>query len=167
MARRNDDARFAGRDGEIWRAYTRGETQESIGKRFGITQTRVSQIIVQVRASIPEPDRVALILRETEFLDQMRLTALALVDSRPIPAYSNGKPIIMDDGTPAEDHSGRLAAYDRALKAHERYCRLLGLDAPTRSDVAATVAATGDDIEIVRRIREWRGEGEPQGPPAD
>lgn len=128
--------RLVGRTGEVWKAYVSGATQEAIANEHGISQQRVSQILATVRDSIPEADRAHLVQREVEFLDQMRRMVLDLTDKAPIPAYSNGKPILMEDGvTVAEDHSGRLAAWDRAIKAHERLSRLLGLDAPAKADV--------------------------------
>jgi hypothetical protein len=130
----NDD--LTGRTGDIWRAYLSGETQEQIAKQHGIGQQRVSQILSAIRESIPETDRAHLVQRESEFLDQLRVEALRLVARDPIPAYSNGKPILMPDGTTAEDHSGRLAALDRAVRLHERLSKLLGLDAPAKADVS-------------------------------
>lgn len=133
--------RLEDRNGAIWRAHVSGVTQEAIAAEHGISQERVSQIIRQIRESIPEVDRAHLVQRETEFLERLRVEALKLVDRGPIPAYSNGKPIMSFDGeTIAEDHSGRLAALDRAVRLHERLAKLLGLDAPAKADVSLTVA---------------------------
>lgn len=158
---RSDGDRLAGRNGLIWRAYVQGATQEAIAAEHGLTQSMVSRILTEIRASIPEEDRADLIRRETEFLDRMRCLALDLVDRPPIPAYSNGRPIQMEDGTIAEDHSGRLAAWDRALKAHERLSKLLGLDAAAKVD--ATVRTAPEDIELVQRIRAWKAAREAPG----
>lgn len=160
---RSDQDRLAGRDGVIWKAYVSGATQEAIANEHGISRERVSQILTRIRESIPEDERAHLVRREADFLDQMRRVVLDLVDASPIPAYSNGKPILMEDGvTVAEDHSGRLAAWDRAVKAHERLSKLLGLDAPAKADVslvglereatdaaakAAAAFLAGDDAE--------------------
>lgn len=127
---------LTGRTGAIWQAYIRGATQEAIAAEHGISQQRVSQILAAVRESIPELDRAHLVQREAEFIDHLRTLALDLVDRPPIPAYSNGKMIRMEDGTAAEDHSGRLAALDRAVKLHERLSKLHGLDAPAKADVS-------------------------------
>jgi hypothetical protein len=127
---------LTGRTGRIWTAYVRGATQETIAADHDITQQRVSQIIAEVRDTIPEADRAHLVQRETEFLDQLRAEVLDLWRRPPIPAYSHGKPILMPDGTIAEDHSGRLAAWDRAIKAHEHLAKLLGLLAPTKADIS-------------------------------
>lgn len=153
--------RLEDRNGAIWRAHVSGMTQEAIAAEHGISQERVSQIIRQVRESIPDVDRVHLVQRETEFLESLRVEALKLVDRGPIPAYSNGKPILSFDGvTVAEDHSGRLAALDRAVRLHERLSKLLGLDAAAK--VEATVTTPGD-LEVVQRIRDWRAAQEGTG----
>ncbi|MBE4789950.1 sigma factor-like helix-turn-helix DNA-binding protein [Streptomyces caniscabiei] len=61
--------RLEGRNGAIWRAYLEGRTQEAIAEEFGVSQQRVSQIISEVRESIPEVNRVAAALLDLERLD--------------------------------------------------------------------------------------------------
>lgn len=156
-----DGDRLAHRNGEIWRAYVAGKTQDAIAAEFGLSQRRVSDIIAEVRETIPPEDRAHLVQREADFLDEMRQVVLELVQGPPIPAYSNGRPILMPDGSIAEDHSGRLAAWDRAIKAHERLAKLLGLDAAAK--VEATVTAP-EELEVVQRIRAWKAA---QGEAAD
>lgn len=134
--RRIETDDLTGRTGRIWRAYVAGATQEAIAAEHGIGQQRVSQILAEIRDTIPDTERKHLVQRETEFLEQLRSEALDLWHRPPIPAYSNGKLILMEDGTAAEDHSGRLAALDRAVKLHERLAKLLGLDAPAKADVS-------------------------------
>jgi ParB-like chromosome segregation protein Spo0J len=135
--RRAEDPTLTSRNGAIWRAYVEGATQEALADQYDLSRQRIGQILGDIRATIPEPDRSQIVQRELDFLDQLRRTALDLVNRPPIPAYSNGKPILMDDGSTAEDHSGRLSALDRAVKLHERLTRLLGLEA------AEKVAITG------------------------
>lgn len=128
--------RLDDRDHAIWEAYVSGATQIAIAADFQISRQRVSQIIVKVRETLPEADRAHLVQREAALLDRLRREALKLWDMPPIPAHSHGKIILMEDGTPAEDHSGRLAALDRAVKLHERLSKLLGLEAPAKADVS-------------------------------
>ncbi|MCX4906864.1 sigma factor-like helix-turn-helix DNA-binding protein [Streptomyces sp. NBC_00878] len=61
--------RLEGRNGQVWRLFLEGHTQEAIAERFGISQQRVSQIIDEVRESIPEVARVAAALLDLERLD--------------------------------------------------------------------------------------------------
>ena len=61
--------RLHGRDGAIWRSYLLGRTQEAIAAEHNITQQRVSQILAEVRASIPEDARTDAALVDLERLD--------------------------------------------------------------------------------------------------
>jgi hypothetical protein len=134
-------ARLDGRNGDVWRAYVSGETQESLAQRYGIDQSRVSQICSAVRASLPAEDIDARRQRYVELLDRQLAMVAALVESEPIPAYSNGKPILDEHGNVALDHTGRLNALKAGLAVTERVAKLLGLDAPARADVNVTGAA--------------------------
>src|SRR5688572_7411287 len=100
------NARLAGRNGEVWKAYIRGEVQVSIAERFELTPARVSQIIKADKASIPEEDKADLRQMAAELYTAWLLETAKLVDADPIPAYSNGRPIIGKDGQVVEDHSG-------------------------------------------------------------
>jgi DNA-binding MarR family transcriptional regulator len=133
--------RLTGRNGDVWRAYCAGETQESIAQRFGIAQPRVSQIVTTVRASIPAEDTDARRQRYVELLDRQLAMVAELVESEPIPAYSNGKPVLDKDGNVALDHTGRINALKAGLAVTERVAKLLGLDAPARTDVNLVTAA--------------------------
>ena len=61
--------RLEGRNGEVWRLYLQGHTQESLAEQFGVSQQRISQVINEVRESIPEVNRVAAALLDLERLD--------------------------------------------------------------------------------------------------
>lgn len=130
--------RLEGRNGAIWRAHTSGQTQEAIAAEYGITQGRVSQILSAVRASLPVEDRADLVRREVDLLDRLRTEALELWAADPIPAYSNGKPIELPDGTVAQDHTGRLAGLKAAVDLHTRLAKMLGLDAATKVEATVT-----------------------------
>jgi len=131
--------RNADRDRAIWRSYLNGHTQQEIADQHGLTQPAISLILSKIRKSLPELDRADLVRREVDLLDRLRAESLELWDMRPIPAYSNGKPILMEDGvTVAEDHSGRLAALDRAVRLHERLAKLVGLEAPSKVEATVT-----------------------------
>lgn len=146
--------RLEGRNGAIWRAHTSGQTQEAIAAEYGITQGRVSQILSAVRASLPVEDRADLVRREVDLLDRLRREVLELWDAPPKPAYSNGRMMVDEDGLPIPDHSARLAAVDRAVRLHERLSKLVGLDAAQKTE--ATVKVDPEDLEVVKRIREWK-----------
>lgn len=124
--------RLEGRNGEIWRLFCRGRTQESLAEQFGISQPRVSQIINEVRDSIGPVERADIVKRESDLLDQLRAEVLDLWEKGPNKAYAaNGREL---EGV--EDHSGRLAALAAADRLTARMHRLLGLDAPAKLDLS-------------------------------
>jgi hypothetical protein len=103
--------RLDGRNGEIWRAYLFGKTQEAIAEEFGIHQTRVSQIIRDVRESLPETDANELRRADLERLDAMLPNNILMAIA------------------------GDKDAVNSVLKIMERRAKLLGLDAPTKQEV--------------------------------
>lgn len=158
----NDGPRLEGRNGEIWKWYCRGMTQVALAEKYGLSNQRISQIIAEVRESIPPEDKDQVRREHLELAREMRAELAKLVDKGPIPAYSNGRPITLDDGTTAEDHSGRLAAMDRLTRWLERESKLLGIDAPTRVDATVALteqeAATALAAEAAARMAEHGGE---------
>lgn len=63
--------RLEGRDGQVWRAYILGRTQEAIAAEHGISQQRVSQILSEIRSSIPATDRADAALVDLERIDML------------------------------------------------------------------------------------------------
>lgn len=161
MPRGNEDDRLDGRDGEIWRAYVGGSTQEAIASRFGISQSRVSQIIAAVRASVQPEEKEHLVQREIDFLDQLRERMMAAVDAPLPPAFTqSGKILTTPGGHIVLDDSSRLAAVDRAVRLHERLSKLLGLDAAQKLDVTTTEAAQAQAAKRAAEAAAYLAEGE-------
>jgi hypothetical protein len=156
--------RLDGRNGEIWRQHVSGVTQEALAEKYEISHQRVSQIIAQVRESIPPEDKDKVRQEHLELLRGLRVELTKLVDAGPIPAYSNGRPIVLENGAVAQDHSGRLAAMDRLQRMLERESKLLGIDAPTKLDATMTLsesdAAKALAAEAAERLARFSGDGE-------
>jgi transcriptional regulator with XRE-family HTH domain len=100
-----DGPRLDGRDGEVWRAYLYGHTQEQIATDHGISQQRVSQIVTEIRESIPQTSKTDAALLDLERLNLM-LTGV-------LPAARDGD----------------TKASGAAMRIIERRARMLGLDA--------------------------------------
>jgi len=155
--------RLEGRNGDIWKWYCAGMTQEAIAEKYAINQSTVSRVIAEVRELIPAADKDEYRRQHLETAARMRAELTKLTEMAPIPAYSNGRPILMEDGvTVAEDHSGRLAAMDRLTKWLERESKLLGLDAPTKLEASVALteqeAATALAAEAAARMAERGGD---------
>jgi len=133
--------RLEGRDGSIYRAYCLGTTQEALAQEHGISQERVSAIIRNVTASIPEEDIAERRKRLLDNLDILGNVAAEIMETRPSQAYSNGRPMFNEDGTPVLDYSTRMAALDRLVKLGERQAKILGLEAAQRVDVTVSEQA--------------------------
>jgi hypothetical protein len=132
-----------GRNGEIWRAYTiYQKTQEAIAQEFGISQARVSQIVREVRASIPENDREEMRQESLELYREMTRRALEIADLVPAPlvAGKDGEPVIdPETHKPVRDYTGRLRAMETALKFDLERRKLMGLDSATKVETSGAV----------------------------
>jgi hypothetical protein len=136
-----DGRRLEGRNGRVWEDYCAGWTQEALAEREGISQQRVSQIIAAVRATIPPTDLDEARQRHVAFLEEMQRQAADIARLPAAQAYSNGRPMVDDQGAPIMDYGGKLAAMKTAVGITERAAKLLGLDAPAKVDVGVTEQA--------------------------
>lgn len=143
------DERLEGRDGEIWRLYCTGRTQESLANQFGVSQSRVAQILKDVRAMIPAPDRDEARLRMLEVLDHLGAKWSAVAESEPHLKYTQKGAIVTDrQGLPALDYSEQRDASKLVLEAQKRAAAMLGLDAPSKVEHSVDQAA----LEAARRL---------------
>lgn len=144
-------ARLSGRNGDIWRDYIRGATQEALAEKYDLSRTRISQIITQVRDSIPERTRTELIQREVEFLDRLCAEVMELWDMRPTPVTAGKDGDVVRDpetGLAVYDHSGRLRALETALGVRRRMADLLGLNAPSKVQSDGTVRYVIEGVDL-------------------
>lgn len=128
MALRNPA--LAGRNGQIWKLYCRGKTQEALAEIFQLSQAQISRIIADVRDSIPIEERDSLVKQETDLLRELRAEVLELWDQDAPDLVSNGR--LMEG---IKDHGGRLAALARAESLTARLHRVMGIDAPAKLDL--------------------------------
>lgn len=99
------DERLDGRNGRVWRAYVSGRTQDAIAVEHGISQQRVSQILAEVRQSIPADSRADALLLDLERLDRVLVAFLPIAET------------------------GDAKAAGVVLRVTERRAKALGLDA--------------------------------------
>jgi len=142
----SNQQRLEGRNGAIWADYCAGYTQDHLAERYGLSQTRISEIIAAVRASIPPTDLDEARQRHLDGVAELQRAAVELARAPLAPAYSNGRMMVDEDGRPIMDMTGRLNALRVATGISERVAKLLGLDAPSKvehglSDQAATAAS--------------------------
>jgi TrfB transcriptional repressor len=146
--------RLEGRNGLIWRQHViDGRTQEDVAQEHGITQERVSQIIAQVRASIPEQDRAQMVGDTLEVLRELHRTAMDLVRKAGAPVTAGKDGDVLYDpetGEVVRDYALRLNALKGAVAVSESMRRLVGLDAARGLDVNVT----GAEDAAARKVAE-------------
>lgn len=132
--------RLAGRNGQIWRDYCRGLTQQEIARRYELSQARVSEVIKQVRDSIPEQDRAEAVVEVRDFLRELRAEASRIADMDPVPVYHprTGEILCDPTGRPVYDYAGKLRAMETAARFAEHERKLIGLDAAVKVDMSTT-----------------------------
>jgi hypothetical protein len=145
-----------GRNGEIWRASAvYRKTQAAIAEEFGIAQSRVSDILAEVRRSIPENDLDLMRSQSLDLYADLMRRAVEIVDLTPAPllAGKDGTPQIdPDTGKTIRDYGGRLNAMAMALKIDEQARKMMGIDAATKAEVAGAVRfeIAGVDLDDLR-----------------
>jgi transcriptional regulator with XRE-family HTH domain len=135
--------RLEGRNGAIARGYfVAGKTQSELAEEFGLDRTRVSQIIAEARAEIPEVDKVEYLQKSLETLQYVQQVAAELIEHEgaPVTAGKDGDVVYdPESGVVVRDYSGRVLAAQLLLKASEAQAKRLGLDAATKIESTATV----------------------------
>lgn len=151
--------RLEHRNGVIWRDYCAGRTQESLAAEHSISQARVSQIIRQVRDSIPEETREEEVQRSLEMLRELRAGALEVWHMRAAPVTAGKDGFVLldpEDQAVVRDHTGRLRALETALKVDQMIANRLGLDAAQKLDMhveaGERVAAEALALEARQRL---------------
>jgi len=144
MIGENEDPRLSGRNGLIWRQHIiDGRTQEDVAHEHRISQQRVSEIIAQVRSTIPDRNREELVQDSLEVLRELQTTAVELMRmvGAPVTAGKDGDVLYdPEDQSVVRDYSLRLNALKGVLSVNESVRRLVGLDAAKGLDVSVTGA---------------------------
>lgn len=118
---------------EILRLRNQGMPFTAIGDRYGITRQRAHQIWQHALAAIPAEAVHEARAQQSERLDSLLVTANEVLIREHI-HVSQGK-VVLHDGVPVRDDGPTLAAIGMIVRIEERRARLLGLDAPTKSEV--------------------------------
>jgi hypothetical protein len=148
------------RDAHIWELYVNGHSQPALAKQFGLSHQRISQIVQSFRDAIKPEDKAEIVVRSFGQLHWMERELHALAASPPIPAYSNGRPIVTSvdpdtgDDVVAEDHSHRVTAMRELRATNESIRKLTGADAKVESSV--TVQTSPELSALVEQARARR-----------
>lgn len=119
-----------------------GDTQQKIADTFGMTQSRVSQIIKAWREQNPEV-REDLAAQSIAMLKELRMRQFTLAEQikegAPVAVGKDGNKLYEDDGTPVRDYSGYLKALAEVRLTDAQIAKRMGLDAPDRLETSQTV----------------------------
>jgi len=145
MATPKRNIRVSTRDREIFRMYVRHKTQQRIADELDMSQRSVSEAIKRARSEIPVETKQEQRAQMATLLDEFVAELVELVERDPIPAYSNGRPIVIEAGQDGEadvvamDYSTRIRAMEVAKAMIESKRKMFGLDEPTKTSVDSTV----------------------------
>lgn len=136
--------RLEGRNGQIWRDYIRKNmTQVELATKYGLSQSRISDILAAVRKEYGQREKADLVVEEIGWLRDVRAEVLAVLDSPP-PVMTSGKDgdVVLDPetGEPVRDVSAHLRAADVALRYAARLHAMVGLDEATQLHVTTAQA---------------------------
>lgn len=139
--------RLRGRNGEWWRLYCQGWTLEALAERDGKSVSTVSEALQQVRDSIPEDTREAVVAEVRDFYRELRKRAMEIAELLPAPmvAGKDGTPVVdPTTGAFVRDYSGRLTAMKTAADMADRERKMLGLDAAVKVEQVITDQSAAD-----------------------
>jgi hypothetical protein len=152
----SDDAIIEERRSRAWTLRLKGKSVRQIAAALGVgvatAHSDLKTVLERTKADndqAAEDHRSVSIARLDRALDTIE-DALEAVDVR---TDDNGD--IIERGV---DHELRLKALDRLLKLEERRAKLLGLDAPVKTEVEASVTNVASPAEAARLVRTAFGE---------
>jgi len=122
------------RDAEMWKLHVRGHSAAKIAEQYGLSTSRVTQILTKIRGTISQFKRQELILRETEVLDELRVKTFEVLDN-------------------PESNAEKLAAIREVTKNSESVRKMYGADAPQTARVEVA-----DDVVFTLNIDKPKGE---------
>lgn len=131
---------------KVSQLYLRRQTQEAIAQALGVSQATISEDIAQLRKQWAQEN--------VENLDQVKVREAAELDEMEADA--------------AVEFSKRKnwEWFDRRLKCKERRARLLGLDAPTKTDANVNIGKLSDEDLIAAAKGCLAGDGPPGSDPS-
>jgi hypothetical protein len=114
-------------------------TYRAIGEKFGVNESSAYQMVQRAIADIPR--------ESTEELIQLELMKLDRIESKAADIMEKYHPFVSQKGEVfnVEDEMPVIQAMNTLLKIADRRARLLGLNAPTRTELTSTVSVTVED----------------------
>ena len=151
-----ESERLHDRNERWYREYIKGTTLRAIAEREGMHPSTVHAAIKQVRDSTPEDSRDQVIKDAIEAYHLIQAEAFRIAEMLPAPVVVGKDGNILTDpdtGAIVRDYSGRLRAYETAMKTIEAQRKVLGLDAAVRVEQTITDQAAAEKAAEEARKR--------------
>ena len=127
-------------------------TFRQIGQHFGVNESGAYKMVQRAVADIPRGDTAELVAIEVEKLDAIERKYLEIARKHHVFVSQGGK-VVYDGDVKLEDDGPAMQAMAGLLRVSERRSRLLGLDAPAKSQVEVVNYDAG---RVEARVSELR-----------
>lgn len=147
------------RDAEAARMRGRGASYQKIADALGYgNRSNAHRAVARVMAeTIAEPAEEARQF-QLDQLDSMTEVAFEVLEANNF-VVSDGRIVRDEDGAPIRDPEMVLKALDRLIKIQERRAKLLGIDAPKRSEVVTVDWLSAQVAELEKELSSDNGSG--------
>lgn len=132
-------------DAEAARLRSRSMSYRAIAAQLEVSVGTAHRMVQRALAEIVRESGEATVTMELEKLDRAEAAVLAVMEAKHV-TVSNGR-LIEVDGLPLADDAPVLAAAAGLVRISESRRKLLGLDAATKMETAATVRFTYEGID--------------------
>ena len=123
---------------------SRSLTFKAIGEQFGVTASAAYKMVQRAIDDIPKEATAELVAMEIAKIDYLERKAYEVMERHHVVVSQGGK-VVYDGETKIQDDGPVLQAINTLAKLGERRAKLLGLNAPTRTELTSTVAVTIED----------------------
>jgi hypothetical protein len=113
------------------------KTYREIGERFGVNPSSAYQMVRRAIEDIPREVTTELVALELAKIDYLEQRAVAVMEKRHVFVSQGGK-VVYDGEEKLEDDGPTLQAINTLAKLGERRAKLLGLNAPVRTELTST-----------------------------
>lgn len=123
---------------------SQSKTFREIGEVMGVPLNTAYNMVQRALQDIPREATQELVSLEIAKIDFLERKAIEILEKRHVFVSQGGK-VVYDGDEKLEDDGPTLQAINTLAKLGERRAKLLGLNAPTRTELTSTVSVTIED----------------------
>lgn len=125
----------------------KGAQFKEIAEHFGVVTSAAYNMVVRAWADLPVEDTHALVQKELAKLDLLEARYYDIMEKNHAYVSASGKVAVDFDGQVIEDDAPVMQAMAGLLKVADRRAKLLGLNAPTRTELSGVVVTADIDAK--------------------